>query len=92
MIYLEAEIIYLQKLMFPKVTPPMPKGNWKASLAFSPTSSIKLPPKESKQRGDPKKSVETTKPKKKHKNGNTKRKKDIFAINQEKGKIEKAID
>lgn len=51
----------------------MPKGNWKSALAFSPTSTVKLPLKELKQRGDPKKSVETTKPKKKHKNGNTKR-------------------
>lgn len=37
--------------MFPKVTPPMPKGNWKASLAFSPTSTTKLPQKELKPRG-----------------------------------------
>ena len=42
----------------------MPKGNWKASLAFSPISTAKLPPKELKQRGDPKKSVETTKKRK----------------------------
>lgn len=59
--------------MFPKVTPPMPKGNWKASLAFSPTSTTKLSTNELKPRGGTAKPQEKAKPKTKHKNGNTKR-------------------
>jgi hypothetical protein len=50
--------------MFPKVTPAMAKGNWKAAFAFSPTSTVKLPPKELKPRGGAAKPQETTKPKK----------------------------
>jgi hypothetical protein len=50
--------------MFPKVTPAMPKGNWKSSLAFSPTSTVKLPPKELKPRGGTEKPQKTLKPKK----------------------------
>lgn len=51
----------------------MPKSNWKATLAFSPTSTTKLSTKELKPRGDPKKPEKTAKPKTKHKNKNTKR-------------------
>jgi hypothetical protein len=56
--------------MFPKNTPAMAKGNWKAALAFSPTSTVKLPRKELKPRSEPEKPEKT---KTKHKNGNTKR-------------------
>jgi hypothetical protein len=50
--------------MFPKVTPAMPKGNWKSSLAFSPTSTVKIPLKELKHYSEDKKPDKTPKPKK----------------------------
>lgn len=51
-------------MQFPKKMPDMPKGNWKASLAFSPTSTTKLSPKELKPRGGTAKPEKTAKPKK----------------------------
>lgn len=42
----------------------MPKGNWKAGLPFSPTSTVKLSSKELKRNADPKKPEKTAKPKK----------------------------
>lgn len=59
--------------MFPKKYPDMPKGNWKASLPLSPTSTIKLSPKDKKLAKTQEKGVETAKPKTKRKNKNTKR-------------------
>jgi hypothetical protein len=41
--------------MFPKKQKKMPQGNWKASLAFSSISTIKLSSKELKRKEDPKK-------------------------------------
>lgn len=50
--------------MFPKKYPDMPKGNWKASLPFSPTSTIKLSPNDKKLVKTQEKGVKTAKPKK----------------------------
>ena len=51
----------------------MPKGNWKSALTFSPTSTVKLSPKDTKPAKTQEKGVKTAKPKTKRKNGNTKR-------------------
>jgi len=51
-------------MQFPKKMPDMPKGNWKASFAFSPTLTVKLSTKELKPRGGTAKPQEKAKPKK----------------------------
>jgi len=63
--------------MFPKKQKEMPKGNWKAPLAFSPTSTIKLSSKELKRKEDPIKREKTAKPKKPIKKISDKKKKRI---------------